>query len=98
MVSARLLLFQDKEVEQRQWEKVKWSWSQAGEWYTVKSKVRGIETKRMFRIEDDGRDAVTQIKDQAQRAVQDVIDRFEIMYKAKLGLLDDPEGGVEIKW
>lgn len=82
--------FQKLEVlqtkQESSFEKVRYDWSQIGAFYCVTATVRGISTKRMFRIEpDDPRSEKEQFIEQALKIQDDVIKRFEFIYKCKTG-------------
>lgn len=81
-------LKQSSQVQGSKYEKVKFEWSKSGEWYKVSATVGGLTTNRLFRYEKDNpKSEEEQFREQALKVQQDVIDRFEFIYKAKRGEL-----------
>lgn len=81
------MLLNNKLDTNPEYEKVEWTWDMLGGFYRITATVRGVVTRRMFRIEDDGRSEYQQIIDNAMLAQKDVIDKFELAFKVKAGLL-----------
>lgn len=85
-VSVKLEVLTEKSVSKPSFEKVDIEWQKRGEYYTVIASVRGIKTTRMFRYEeDDPRSEFDQFVEQALKIQDDVVQRFEFIYKCKTG-------------
>lgn len=83
---VKLEVLTEKSVSKPSFEKVKIEWAKVGEFYSVSASVRGIKTTRMFRYEkDDPRSEFDQFVEQALKIQQDVVERFEFIYKCKTG-------------
>lgn len=86
MAYQKLTVLTDQSVSKPEFEKVKIEWDKIGEWYRVTASIRGIKTTRMFRYEkDDPRSEYDQFVSQALKIQDDVIQRFEFIYKCKTG-------------
>jgi hypothetical protein len=72
-----------KQLSNPKWIKVEWRWSKHGEFYRVACTVLGEDTARMFRVSKrpPTMSEWDYIVYQAELAVKDVIDKFELKYK-----------------
>lgn len=83
------------------WETVEWSVEQYGSTIRLTSKIRHLETSRMFQLNELGDDIEKQKQyflEQMDAAKNDLITRLEFIFMAMRGDLDDDVDGVEIKW
>lgn len=89
-VSVKLELLAEKSVSKSSFEKVDIKWAKHGEFYSVTVTVRGIKTTRMFRYEkDDPRSEYDQFVEQALKIQNDVVEKFEFIYKVKTGKMEN---------
>lgn len=87
---VKLEVLTEKSVSNPFFEKVKIEWAKHGEWISVTASVRGIKTTRMFRYEkDDPRSHYEQFVEQALKIQDDVIQKFEFIYKVKTGQVEN---------
>lgn len=83
------------------WETVEWSVEQYGSTIRLTSKIRGLTTSRMWRLDEHGDDIEKQkayFLEQMDAAKNDLITRLEFIFMAMRGDLNDDVDGVEIKW
>lgn len=87
---VKLQVLNEKSVSNPTFEKVKIEWAKRGEFYSVTATVRGIKTTRMFRYEkDDPRSEFEQFVEQALKIQDDVVSKFEFIYKVKTGQMEN---------
>ena len=87
---VKLQVLNEKSVSKPTFEKVKITWAKYGEFYSVTATVRGIKTTRMFRYEkDDPRSEFDQFVEQALKIQDDVVKKFEFIYKVKTGQMEN---------
>ena len=80
---------------------MEWSLEQYGSTIRLTSKLRHLETSRMWQLTGGGESIEEQKQyflQQMDAAKNDLITRLEFIYMAMRGDLDDDVNGIEIKW
>ena len=83
------------------WEKVEWKVEQYGSTIRLTSKLRHLETSRMWQLNERGESVEEQKQyflEQMEAAQNDLITRLEFIFMTMRGDLNDDVNGAEIKW